>query len=200
MDLTQLFWLGWPTARYTYSRNDSLAAMAAARSVSPAELFIETALETEGRGLFNYPLLNQTIEAVEEFLSHPRSVLGLADSGAHVGSIMDASQPTFFLSHWVRDTKRFALEEGVRRLTSEPADLFGLSRRGRIAVGALADLNVIDLDALALPVPEYVHDFPLAAGRYVQRASGYDATIVNGQLFMRGGEHTGALAGTTLRG
>ena len=126
-------------------------------------------------------------------------VMGLADAGAHVGQIMDSSQPTFFLSHWVRDTGFFTLEEGVRRITSDTADLFGLADRGRLIEGAFADVNVIDFEALSLSGPEYVHDFPGGAGRYIQRGRGYEATIVNGKIFMEQGEHTGALAGVTLR-
>ena len=85
------------------------------------------------------------------------------------------------------------------RLTSDTADLFGVKDRGRITPGSFADVNVIDMDALTLHQPEFVHDFPNGAGRYVQRASGYDATIVNGNVFMEHGEHTGALAGVTVR-
>jgi N-acyl-D-amino-acid deacylase len=93
-----------------------------------------------------------------------------------------------------------SLEEAVRRLTSDTASTFGIEGRGVLRAGAFADLNVIDLGALALPVPEFVHDFPHGAGRFRQGASGYDATIVNGQLFMEHGRHTGALAGRLLRG
>jgi N-acyl-D-aspartate/D-glutamate deacylase len=113
---------------------------------------------------------------------------------------MDASLPTFFLAHWVRETGEFTLEEGVRRLTSDTAQVFGIPERGVVRAGAYADLNVLDVDALACPMPEYVHDFPGGAGRFVQRGRGYDATIVNGEVFLEHGEHTGALAGTLLRG
>jgi N-acyl-D-amino-acid deacylase len=126
-------------------------------------------------------------------------VLGLGDSGAHVGQIMDASLPTFFLTYWVREKGLFSLEEGIRMLTSEPATLFGVEERGVLTEGAHADINVIDIDALGLYGPEYVHDFPGGAGRYIQRATGYRTTIVNGEVFMEDGQHTGALAGTTLR-
>jgi N-acyl-D-aspartate/D-glutamate deacylase len=163
------------------------------------ETFIRLTRESRGQALFNFPFLNQRMDAVEEMLTHPSVVLGLADSGAHVGLIMDAGLPTWFLSHWVRDRQVFTLEEGVRMLTSETADLFGVSGRGRLMPGAYADVNVFDIDALSLPVPEYVHDFPNGAGRYVQRGRGYDATIINGELFMEHGEHAGALAGRTLR-
>ena len=126
-------------------------------------------------------------------------VLGLADSGAHVGQIMDASQPTWFLTHWVRDRGTFGLEDAIRRLTSDTADLFGIEGRGRLAPGAYADVNVIDLDGMGLAMPDYVHDFPGGAGRLIQKATGYDYTLVNGNVFMEGGEHTGALAGSLLR-
>jgi N-acyl-D-aspartate/D-glutamate deacylase len=147
----------------------------------------------------NVPFLNQRLEAVEEMLDERVVTLGLADAGAHVGQIMDTSQPTFFLSYWVRERQRWTLEEAVRRLTSDTADLFGVKDRGRVAAGSFADVNVIDLESLTLHQPEFVHDFPNGAGRYVQKAGGYDATIVNGSVFMERGEHTGALAGRTVR-
>jgi N-acyl-D-aspartate/D-glutamate deacylase len=112
---------------------------------------------------------------------------------------MDASQPTFFLTHWVRDQGVLTLEEGVRRITSDTASFVGYTDRGVVREGAYADLNVIDLDAMWLPIPEIVHDFPGAAPRYVQRARGIDHTIVNGAPFLDHGEHTGALAGRLLR-
>ena len=93
-----------------------------------------------------------------------------------------------------------SIEAAIRRLTSDTASTFGIPDRGVVRRGALADLNIIDWDALELPVPEFVHDFPHGAGRFVQRARGYDATIVNGQVFMESGEHTGALAVTVIRG
>ena len=112
---------------------------------------------------------------------------------------MDTSQPTFLLTYWVREQKRWTIEQAIRRLTSDTADLFGFKDRGRIAVGAYADLNVIDFEGLSLPQPEYVNDLPNGAGRYVQGASGYDYTIVNGDVFMEMGEHTGALTGQVVR-
>ncbi len=156
-------------------------------------------LETGGRALFNYPFLNQRMDAVEELLDHPRMAIGLGDSGAHVGLIMDASLPTWFLLHWVRDRRKYGLEDAVRRMTSDTATLFGIEDRGVLRPGAFADLNVFDLDELALEIPEFVHDFPAGAGRYVQRARGYRATVVNGALFVDHGEPTGVHAGRTLR-
>jgi len=145
------------------------------------------------------PLLNQRLEAVEEMLDDELVTLGLADAGAHVGQIMDTSQPTFLLTYWVRERQRWTIEEAIRRLTSDTANLFGFTDRGVLRAGALADVNVIDLDGLTLPQPEFVNDLPNGAGRYIQRASGYDYTIVNGQVFMDHGTHTGALAGRVVR-
>lgn len=200
VDLDRLFVLppGGP-ARYDGDPTTSLAAIAAARGVSPAAAFIELLLESDGALVCNLPFLNQRLDAVEEMLDDPLVTLGLADAGAHVGQIMDASQPTFLLSYWVGERRRWSLEEAVRRLTSDTADLFGIRDRGRLVEGCLADLNVIDLDALTLHQPEFVHDFPGGAGRYVQRADGYEMTLVNGVAVVEAGEHTGALPGRVLR-
>ena len=152
-----------------------------------------------GEVVCSWPFLNQQLAAVEEMLDDPLVTLGLADAGAHVGQILDASQPTFFLTYWVRERERWTIEEAIRRLTSDTADLFGIEGRGRLQPGSYADVNVIDWDGLQLPAPTYAYDFPHGAGRYVQNAQGYDFTLVNGQVFMDHGEHTGVYAGAMLR-
>ncbi len=184
---------------YSADPQTSLAAHAAAHGESIAEAFVRISRATKGRALFNFPFLNQRMDAVEELLDHQRMAIGLGDSGAHVGLIMDASLPTWFLLHWVRDRKKYAIEDAVRRMTQDTAALFGVAGRGVLAPGMYADVNVLDLDALALRLPEFVHDFPAGAGRYVQRADGYRATIVNGAVFVADGEPTGTHAGRTLR-
>lgn len=199
MEAERMFVLPPGPARYDCNPDDSLVAHAARRGVTPIEAFIELSLETDGRCIVNYPFLNQQLTAVEDMLDEPVVTLGLADAGAHVGQIMDTSQPTFFLAYWVRERQRWALEEAVRRLTSDTADLFGIAGRGRLTPGSFADVNVIDLEGLTLHQPEFVHDFPNGAGRYVQKATGYDATIVNGRVFMEHGEHAGELAGRLIR-
>jgi N-acyl-D-aspartate/D-glutamate deacylase len=186
------------TARYDCDPRDSLVARADARGVPPVEAFVDLTLETDGALLLSWPLLNQQTDAIAEMLADPLVLLGLADAGAHVGQTMDASAPTHFLAYWARDRELVTIEDAVRRLTSDTASAFGIDR-GVLRVGAVADVNVIDLDALALPVPEYRHDFPHGAGRFAQGARGYDFTIVAGDVFMEGGEHTGALAGRVLR-
>jgi N-acyl-D-aspartate/D-glutamate deacylase len=199
IDLSKLYVLPPGPARYDCDADTSLAAHAAARGVSEAAAFIELAIETGGTFVCNLPLLNQQLAAVEELLDDPLVTLGLADSGAHVGRFTDASQPTFFLTYWVRERARWRLEDAVRRLTLDAASLFGLTDRGVLRPGAYADVNVIDIEGLTLPQPEFIHDFPGGAGRYVQGSSGYDWTIVNGQVFMDHGEHAGALPGRLLR-
>ena len=186
-------------ARYDLDPATSLAAIAHHRGISAAAAYIELQLESDGTLVCSFPFLNQQMSAVEEMLDEPLVTLGLADAGAHVGQILDASQPTFLLSYWIRERKRWSLEEGIRRLTSDTADLFGLAGRGRLTAGSFADVNVIDLEALELPAPSYVYDFPHGAGRYVQGSTGYDYTLVNGQVFMDHGEHTGAFAGAMLK-
>ena len=204
MDLARLFVVnnqngGHGGARYDLDPSTSLAAIADGRGISAAAAYIELQLESDGGLICSFPFLNQQLSAVEHMLDEQLVTLGLADAGAHVGQILDASQPTFLLSYWIRERQRWSLEEGVRRLTSDTADLFGLAGRGRLVSGSFADVNVIDLDALDLPPPSYVYDFPHGAGRYVQGATGYDYTLVNGQVFMDHGEHTGAFAGTMLK-
>ncbi|NCG41852.1 MAG: amidohydrolase family protein [Actinobacteria bacterium] len=199
VDLSRLYLLDAENPNYRVGQEGTLEALAATAGISPVEYFLNVTDESDGSVMLSLPILNQDYEAIETMLDHGSIVMGLADAGAHVGQIMDSSQPTYFLSHWVRDTGYFTIEEGIRRITSDTADLFGLKNRGRLVEGAYADINVIDWDKLSLSGPEYVHDFPGGAGRYIQRGAGYDATVVNGEIFMQNGEHTGALAGVTLR-
>lgn len=194
-----LFPLDTVPADYRLDPERSLAARAEAAGTTPAAHWIDLLDATDGACLLNWPFLNQTPAEVEHLLADPNVVLGLADAGAHVGQIMDASQPTWFLAHWVRDRGLYDLAQGVARLTSIPAALFAIADRGVVAEGRPADLNVIDLDALSLPIPEFHHDFPGGAGRWVQGATGYDLTVVNGVVTVEDGRHTGALPGVTLR-
>jgi N-acyl-D-aspartate/D-glutamate deacylase len=199
LDPAELYVLPPGPARYDMRPEDSLATHAARRGVSAVEAFIDLNLERGGQVVCNWPFLNQSLDAIEEMLDDPIVVMGLADAGAHVGQIMDSSQPTFFLTYWVRERGRWTLEEAVRRLTSDTATLFGIRDRGVLRPGAYADVNVVDFDGLVLHQPEFVRDLAGDAGRYVQRAGGYAYTLVNGEVFMDHGEHSGALAGRLLR-
>ncbi|NNE74542.1 MAG: amidohydrolase family protein [Acidimicrobiales bacterium] len=186
-------------ARYEYGDGDSVAAIGRARGVSPIETYIDVLDQSDGRAVVNWPVLNEDFDAIGELLQSEVTVMGLADAGAHATQIMDASQATFFLAHWVRDKGAITLEDGVRRVSGDTAGLIGFKDRGTLTPGSFADLNIIDIDALWLPLPEIVHDFPGDSPRFVQKATGIDHTIVNGEPFMESGEHTGALAGRLLR-
>ena len=191
--------LGDPSVRLDNDPANSLASLARASGTTPVEVWIDACLKTGGRAAVQWPLLNQQVDAIEEMLTDPSVLIGLADGGAHVGQIIDASQPTYLLSYWVRERKTLSIETAVRKLTSETASFIGLDGRGVLAEGAFADVNVIDWDELALELPEYVHDFPHGAGRLIQRGRGYDATIVNGRVALEHGEHTEVYAGMVLR-
>ncbi|HZJ28127.1 MAG TPA: amidohydrolase family protein [Acidimicrobiia bacterium] len=188
-----------PHVRYDCDPATELPTAARAAGIPMAEYYIDCLLASDGNATVYWPILNPNLDAVAEMLLDDAIILGLADGGAHVGQILDASQPTWFLSYWVRERSLMSRARGVRRLTADGARLFGLEGRGVIEPGAYADVNVIDWDALALPRPTFAHDFPLGAGRFTQRGEGYVATVVNGQVLMEDGEHSGALPGAVLR-
>jgi N-acyl-D-aspartate/D-glutamate deacylase len=194
-DPTKLYLLPPGQARYDVAPDNSLAADAARRRTTAAGAFVEFTLETGGRGLLYYPVLNQDMDAVAQMMTNPDMLIGVADAGAHVGLIMDASQTTYVLGHWVRDSGLLDIGRAVHKLTLEAADLFGIADRGVVAPGAFADLNVIDLEGLDLFTPDMVADLPLGAGRFVQRARGYDYTLVNGQVLVDHDELTDARTG-----
>ena len=180
--------------------------MAEARGISAEALAYDMLLEDEGRALLYQPGANYRdgdYRAVGAMLHHPDTIVGLADGGAHYGMICDASFPTYFLQHWARDAARddrIALPRAIAALTSEPADAVGLSDRGRVKPGYKADINILDLEALDLKAPTVVHDLPAGGRRLYQRADGYVATIVSGQVTYRDGDPTGALPGRLVRG
>ncbi len=168
--------------------------------MTPVEAYIDEMVESDGRAIVNWPVMNQREDAIEEMIRSGVTIMGLADAGAHATQIMDASQPTYFLSHWARDRQVISIEDAVRKLSHDTASFVGYRDRGRIETGWFADVNIIDLEALSLPLPEIRRDFPGGAPRFVQRANGIDHTLVNGVPFMENGEHTGELAGRILRG
>ena len=199
LDFAQAYILTDADLTYVHDRNRSLTAYAERTGQTPAEAFVALNRKHKGRVLLWYPGLNQSMDAIEEMITNPTVAMGLADSGAHVGQIMDASSPTWLLNYWVKERGVMTFEEAIRGWTSDTAAIFGIKDRGTLREGAYADINVIDIERLGMELPEYKHDFPGDAGRYVQKGRGYDQMIVNGELFMEGGEHTGALAGMTLR-
>ena len=199
IDLEQAYILTDDDLNYVHDRSRSLAAYAERTGQTEVAAFIELNRQHKGRVQIWHPGLNQSMDAIEEMILNPTVAMGLGDSGAHVGQIMDAGSPTWLLSYWVKTRGVMSLEQAIHGWTGDTAAIFGIQDRGVLREGAFADINVIDVDNLAMELPEYKHDFPAGAGRLVQRGRGYDQVIVNGQVFMEHGEHTGALAGRTLR-
>jgi N-acyl-D-aspartate/D-glutamate deacylase len=190
---------------YEPGPESTVAARAAGEGRDPAELAYELLAKDDGRTLLYMPIINWfggNLDAVGEMLAHEHTVPGLSDGGAHVGTICDASFPTTFLSHWGRDRAegRLPIPFLVRRHTRDTARSVGLLDRGVLAPGYRGDCNLIDFDALRPRRPEIHHDLPAGGRRLLQRADGYVATVVAGQVTYESGEHTGALPGRLVRG
>jgi N-acyl-D-amino-acid deacylase len=194
------------SADYEPSREQSLAAIAAATGRPPAEIAYDLLMAGEGTGFLYFPLFNYAngdLEILRGLHSHPRTLMGLSDGGAHCGAICDGGMPTFMLTHWARDRARggkLALEHVVKRQTADTAAFYGLRDRGVVAPGWRADLNVIDFDSLALDRPTLAFDLPAGGRRLVQTARGYRATICRGQTTFLDGVPTGTLPGRLVRG
>lgn len=190
---------------YEPSPSDSVGAQARARGVSPLEEAYDRLLDDDGHAMLLVTLANfrdGKLDTVADLIRRDDVVLGLGDGGAHYGMICDASFPTYMLTHWVRDrpTGRLSIADAVRELTSTPARVAGLQDRGRIAVGYKADLNVIDAAALRLHKPVVVSDLPAGGRRLDQKADGYVATVVSGEVIAEHGVPTEARPGKLIRG
>ena len=184
----------------------SVAAQAAIEGVDAQEKMYDLLLEDEGKAFYavlGSNFVGGSLEVCREMLADPHTVTGLSDAGAHVNLISDCSASTFHLTHWARDRTRgeqLPLELLVAKLTSGNARLYGLDDRGVLAPGRRADLNVIDMDALAISAPFLRHDLPAGASRILQPARGYEATMVAGTLTRRHDVDTGARPGRLVRG
>jgi len=203
--LHKIFPLGDPPD-YEPGPEQSIAAIAKREGRDAFEVLYDKMLELDGRQLLMLAILSYSegdLEALREMLEHPDSAFGLGDGGAHCGAICDASMTTFLLTHWARDRRRgprLPLEWVVRKMTRDTAELYGLRDRGIVAPGKKADVNIIHWEQLRLGLPELAFDLPAGAKRLIQRARGYEATIVSGQVTFRDGESTGALPGRLVRG
>lgn len=201
----KIFTLGDPPD-YEPTAERTVANIAKARGVSNEEAALDLMLADDGQGMLYLPFLNYAQGSLEPSLAMLKSeatVPGLSDGGAHVGMICDGSFPTTMLTHWTRDRTRgekLPLEFVVKRQTRDTATWVGLDDRGLVAPGYRADLNVIDHDRLTLHAPTIQHDLPAGGRRLMQRATGYTATIVAGQVIYRDGEPTGARPGRLVRG
>ena len=203
LSFERMFPFGDPP-NYTPAKDTSIAAIAAREGRSAEEVAYDLLTADDGSGFLFAPLTNYadyTLAASAECLRHPNAIMGLSDGGAHVAFISDASFPTFLLSHWHREAKeaRFPLQELIRRLTSDTARAAGLKDRGTLRPGLRADINILAPDALALEAPRMVADLPAGGRRLLQKARGYHATILAGEVTYRDGIATGALPGRLVR-
>jgi N-acyl-D-aspartate/D-glutamate deacylase len=201
-DFDKFFTMGNPPD-YEPGPEKSVAAIAKREGRSCEEVAYDYILG-EAQYLY-FPVVNYVTgdhAPILEMLNDPACLLGLSDGGAHCTSIVDAGVPTFMLTHWSRDRSRgpkLPVEMLIKRQTSETADFFGLSDRGRLTPGLRADVNLIDYDRLQVQKPELVHDMPAKGRRFVQKVDGYEATFVAGTQIFERGEHTGALPGRLVR-
>jgi N-acyl-D-aspartate/D-glutamate deacylase len=185
---------------------NSVADIAQRTGRTPQDVALDAIMTDGGKGLLMLPFENYaygSLDVVHEMITDPGTVLGVADGGAHVGVICDASSPTSLLTLWGRDRTRgpkLGLEYLIAKQTRGTAEAYGLSDRGLLAPGHKADINLIDFDALSLNRPEVVYDLPASGRRLIQRASGYRHTFVAGIETVHDDELTGERPGRLVRG
>jgi N-acyl-D-aspartate/D-glutamate deacylase len=184
---------------YLPNNENSVAARAAAEGRDPQEWLYDFLADNEAQNLIYIPATSKSKDKIGELLKHPHTVEALGDGGAHVGSICDTSANLFVLTKWVFDEQLFPLEEGIRMITSEPAEFFSFHDRGRLDIGLKADMNIIDFDNLRLKTPHMVDDLPGGGARFVQNSDGIIATFVAGQKIFDNGQATGALPGRLVK-
>ena len=179
--------------------HNQLKRMAERANEHWCETFLRLTAESNGRVLFNVVEENQNLKALGDMFDGGLVFPGVGDAGAHVTYVMDAGWATFVLAYWIREKGLFSMGEGIRRLTSAPARILGLTDRGALKPGNWADINIFDADKVAEGYPHRVHDFPGGAPRLTQPSIGYKATLVNGQFNVLNGTSTHTHAGKVLR-
>lgn len=191
---------------YEPPAESSVGAQARSLNLTPEEVAYDLMMNGgDGRGMLYNTLgnfYNGSLDTVHDLITHPDTVMGLGDGGAHYAAICDASYPTFLLTYWTRDRAgpKLSIPQAIRALTSRPAETMGLRDRGRIAPGYKADINIIDLEALRLHAPHIRYDLPGGGRRLDQKATGFVATIVSGKVIRRTDNATGARPGRLVRG
>ncbi|HXG20163.1 MAG TPA: amidohydrolase family protein [Methylomirabilota bacterium] len=188
-----------PAVQAHVASKKTVAEIAREQGKDPIDAFLDLAIADRLELMFDLQALNFELEGVKNLVSDDRFLIGLSDGGAHVDMLCDAGYATYLLGRWVRQHQVLSLEEGVRRLTSVPADFFGIPKRGRIAQGLVADLTLFDPETIDAKDPEYVWDLPGGGKRFVAKSTGIKATIVSGQVLYQDGEYQGGLPGKVLR-
>lgn len=193
------------TVDYEPDPASSVEAMAVAAGRDPLDYCYDMLIDDAGKSVMIWmasSYVDGNLHRLADFLDDDQYLLGLGDGGAHVQFICDASSPTFLLTHWGRDRKigrQFPIEHLVKKMTKDPADLYGLNDRGLIVKGRRGDINIIDFDQLSLGRPRLAFDLPAGARRFHQDTKGYCMTMVNGVVVRRDDEDTGARPGRLVR-
>jgi N-acyl-D-aspartate/D-glutamate deacylase len=177
----------------------TVAQIARDQGKDPVDAFLDLAIADQLELLFDLQAFNFEPEGVKNLVSDPRFLIGLSDGGAHVDMLCDVGYATYLLGRWVRENPVLTLEEGVRRLTSVPANLFGIPKRGRIAQGLVADLTLFDPATVDAKDPEYVWDLPGGGKRFIAKSKGIKTTIVSGHVLYQDDQYQGGLPGKVLR-
>jgi N-acyl-D-aspartate/D-glutamate deacylase len=180
-------------------KGKSVAEIANEQRKDVLDAFLDLALEENLETEFERREVNSDEAAMKALLTSPYTIIGQSDGGAHVVFRTDYSYSTYLLSHWVREKQIMSLEDAVRKLTFIPASLFGLYDRGLVRPGMAADMMVFDPDTISPLEPGEAHDLPGGAKRRKQLAKGIECTVVNGQVLIEKGEHTGAYPGKVAR-
>ncbi|MEW6301158.1 MAG: amidohydrolase family protein [Thermodesulfobacteriota bacterium] len=188
-----------PEVQAHVASKKTVAQIARDQGKDPIDTFLDLAIADNLELLFDLQALNFEPEGIKNLISDSRFMVGLSDGGAHVDMLCDAGYATYLLGRWVRENQVLTLEEGVRKLTSVPADFFGIPKRGRIAPGLVADLTLFDPDTVDAKDPEYVWDLPGGGKRFVAKAEGIKMTVVSGQILYKDGQYQGGLPGKVLR-
>ena len=180
-------------------KGKSMAEIAREQNKDVLDAFLDLALEENLETEFERREVNSDQAAMTALLTSPYTVIGQSDGGAHVVFRTDYSYSTYLLSHWVREKEIMSLEDAIRKLTFVPASLFGFFDRGLVRPGMAADLMVFDPATISPLEPGEAHDLPGGAKRRKQLAQGIEWTVVNGQVLMERGKHTGAYPGKVAR-
>jgi N-acyl-D-aspartate/D-glutamate deacylase len=178
----------------------TVGEIAEERGQDPNDAFFDLAVADNLQVKFVVPRANTDPGELADMVKDSRTLIGLSDAGAHLDMLCECGYPTYFLGHWVREKRALSLERAIQRITSEPADFFGMQDRGRLRAGAPADIVIFDEEKVGSPIrPTAVKDLPAGGTRLYCKAEGVSRVIVGGEVIYRDGRHTGALPGRVLR-